>query len=250
MSADTDSMELVELEDADLEMSGRPGDDLERSGLVVYDLDNDTVVRRRRTLACLSAIGAAVVALAVILAGLPLAGVTYPYSRALVPSLTGPSETLVTTFGLTQVLLAVAALTVVALIRKLPYGIGAVITLVVGASITTAAVRTWADGWVPASALPNGYVTACAALVCAATLVAAPRFLPMVWGLGVVGALTVAAAAVVGGSATVVGIATTLLIVAGWWAGACAVMLYSPIAAEREAQNPFDTAALALRRSR
>lgn len=228
MGADTDSMELVELEGV--------------------DADSEALVRGRRTLVRVSAVGAAVATLVVLLAVLPLAGVTYPYSRALVPSLAGPAETLLMMFGITQVLLAVAALTLVAVARRLPYGIGAVITLVVGASLTTAAVRTWADGWVPSSALPNGYVAACAALVGAATLVAAPRFLPMVWGLGGVAVLAVAAAAVVGGSATVVGIATTLLIVVGWWAGSSAVMLFSPVAAEREAQNPLDTAALALRR--
>lgn len=228
MSADTDSMDLIELEG--------------------IEEDTDIRVRRRGVAARLGAVAVVVVALVVVLALLPLVGVTYPYSRAIVPSLTAPSDMLLRAFGLTPVLVGVAALTVIALMRKLPYGIGAVITLVVGASLTTAAVRAWADGWVPASALPNGYVTACAALICAATLVASPRFLPMVWGLGAVGAATVSASAVVGGSATVVGIATTLLIVVGWWAGSSAVMLYSPLAAEREAQNPFDTAALALRR--
>ena len=144
--------------------------------------------------------------------------------------------------------IAVSALTVVALIRKLPYAIGSVISLVVGTSLTTAAVRTWADGAVPASALPSGYVAAALSLICASTLVASARFAPMIWGLGTVAAVAVAGAAVVGGSASVVGVTTTLLIIAAWWAGSSAVMVYSPVAAEREAQNPLDTAAMALRR--
>jgi hypothetical protein len=231
MSADTDSMELVELEENEL-----------------YEEDTGAVARRRRILARAIAVGAAMVGLAVLLVILPLAGVDYPHSRTVVPSLAGPSDSLLTAFGITPVLVAVAALTVVALIRKLPYGIGAVITLVVGASLTTAGVRAWAAGWVPASALPNGYITAAVALVCATTLVASTKFLPMVWGLGGVGAATVCAAAVVGGATSVVGVVTTVLIVVGWWAGSSGVMVYSPVAAEREKQNPFDTAALAFRK--
>ncbi|SNS85218.1 hypothetical protein [Rhodococcoides kyotonense] len=233
MSADTDSMELVELEESEL-----------------YEEDSDAIARRRRILARVVAVGAAVAGLIVLLAVLPLAGIDYPHSRAVVPSLVSPSDAVLTAFGITPVLVAVAALTVVALMRKLPYGIGAVITLVIGASLTTAGVRAWANGWVPASALPNGYVTAAVALVCATTLVASSRFLPMVWGLGGVGAATVCAAAVIGGATSVVGVLTTVLIVLGWWAASSAVMVYSPVAAEREKQNPFDTAALAFRRMR
>ncbi|WP_072807099.1 hypothetical protein [Rhodococcoides yunnanense] len=247
MSADTDSMELVELEEAALYEKAAT---YEKAALYEEEDDPDVRVRRDRTLARVAVVGVVLFGLVVVLAALPLLGVTYPYSRAVVPSLVDPSGALLRAFGITPVLLAVAALTVVALFRALPYGIGAVITLVVGASLTTAAVRAWAAGWVPASALPNGYVTAAVSLVCATTLVAAPRFLPMVWGLGAVGATTVCAAAIVGGSATIIGVATTLLIVLGWWAGSSAVMLHSPVAAEREAQNPFDTAALALRRMR
>lgn len=227
MSMDTDSMELVELEGIEDEQSA--------------------VARGRGTLLRLCVVAASILASIVVLSVLPILGATYPHSRVMVPSLTGPADALLQLFGLTPVLIAVAALTVLALIRRLPYGIGAVISLVVGASLTTAAVRNWADGWVPASALPNGYVCACISLICAATLVAAPRFLPMVWGLGAVAAITVSSAAVVGGAASIVGVVTTLLIVVGWWAGSSAVMLYSPIAAAREAQNPLDTAALAFR---
>lgn len=231
MSADTDSMELVELEESQL-----------------YEEEDPAVsIRRRRTLKRVGVVAATVAGVVAILVLLPLTGISYPHSRAVFPTLDGPSDALLQAFGITPVLLAVAALTVVALIRKLPYGIGAVITLVVGASLTTAGVRAWANGWVPASALPNGYVTAAIALVCATTLVAAPRFLPMVGGLGTVGAVTVSAAAIVGGSTTIVGVLTTALIVLGWWAGSSAVMVYSPVAAEREASNPFDTAAMALR---
>lgn len=233
MSSDTDSMELIELEGIEPEL-----------------VDADALQRRRRTTIRLGAVAVAVVALIVVLAVLPIAGITYPYSRAIVPSLSGPSDAALSAFGLTPVLLAVAGLTVVALVRALPYGIGAVITLVVGASLTTAAVRAWADGLVPASALPNGNVTACMALICAATLVASRAFLPMVWGLGTVAAATVSTGAVLGGSATVVGIFTTAAIVAAWWAGSSAVMLYSPVAAEREARNPLDTAAMMLRARR
>ncbi|RRQ25523.1 hypothetical protein DK926_23185 [Rhodococcus sp. Eu-32] len=233
MSADTDSMELVELEENEL-----------------YFDDVDAIARRRRILARAIAVGAATVGLVVLLGILPLAGVDYPHSRSVVPSLAGPSDSVLTAFGITPVLVAVAVLTVVALIRGLPYGIGAVITLVIGASLTTAGVRAWAVGWVPGSALPNGYATAAVALVCATTLVASPRFLPMVWGLGGVGVATVCAAAVVGGAVSVIGVVTTLLVVLAWWAVSSGVMVYSPVAAEREKQNPFDTAALAFRRMR
>ncbi|MDJ0395747.1 hypothetical protein QMK17_20710 [Rhodococcus sp. G-MC3] len=227
MSSDTDSMELIELEE--------------------FDDQTDAVLRRRATAVRLAAAAGAIVALIVVLAVLPILGITYPYSRGIVPSLTDPSKTALKAFGITPVPLAVAGLTVVALVRKLPYGIGAVITLVVGASLTTAAVRTWANGLVPESALPNGNVAACVALICAATLVASRAFLPMVWGLGAVAAMTISAGAVLGGAATIVGILTTALIVAAWWAASSAVMLYSPVAAEREAMNPLDTAAMALR---
>lgn len=178
MSTDTDSMELVELEGIEDEQSA--------------------VARGRGTLVRLGVVAASILASIFVLSILPALGVTYPHSRVMLPSLTGPADALLQMFGLTPVLVAVAALTVLTLIRRLPYGIGAVISLVVGASLTTAAVRAWADGWVPASALPNGYVCACISLICAATLVAAPRFLPMVWGLGSVAAITVSSAALVG----------------------------------------------------
>ncbi len=227
MNSNTDSLELVDFES--------------------FEEDTATSDRRQAAIIRIAAVGLCITGLVVLLVVLPLAGVTYPYSRGIVPALIGPSETLLRAFGITPVLCAVAALTMVAMIRELPYGIGAVTTLTVGASLTTAAARTWADGWVPTSALPNGYVTASLSLICAATLVASAKFLPVVWGLGTVAAATVAAAAVLGGSATVIGIATTLLIVAAWWAWSSAVMLYSPVAAEREARNPLDTAAMALR---
>ena len=233
MGSDTDSMELIELED-DAGMG--------------TTAESAIATRARALLVRVCAAGGALLGLVAVLAVLPLAGVTYPHSQAFFPKLTAPSETLLQFFGITPVLIAVAGLTVVALIRELPYGIGAVISAVVGASFTTAAVRTWADGLVPASALPNGYVTAALALICASTLVSSPRFLPVVWGLGTVAAVTVAGAAVVGGFTSVVGILATLLIVGGWWATSSAVMVYSPIAAEREASNPLDTAAMALRR--
>ncbi|MGA9872278.1 MAG: hypothetical protein WBQ44_14205 [Rhodococcus sp. (in: high G+C Gram-positive bacteria)] len=228
MGVNTDSMELLELDD--------------------HQFHRDAARRARATLVRLCGAAGSVAALIVVLVGLPKLGIGYPHSRAIVPGLTAPSETLLRLFGITPVLVAVAALTIVSVVRKLPYGIGAVIGLTVGASLTTAAVRAWAYGLVPASALPNGSVTACAALICGAALVAAPRFVPAVTGLGAVVALTVAGAAVVGGSATVVGIVTTFLIVALWWALASTVMVFSPVAAEREAANPLDTAAMALRR--
>lgn len=231
MTTNTDSMELFELKD----------DESNEEEL-------DAVFRRRGTTVRAIAAGAAALMLLTILVVLPTLGFTYPHSRVVVTELVSLSEKVLQAFGITPVLISVAALTVVALIRKLHYGIGAVITLTIGASLTTAAVRTWAAGWVPASALPNGYVTACAALMCAATLVAATRHLPIVWGLGTVTVLAVGAAAVISGAATIIGVTTTLLIVAGWWAAASAVMLYSPVAAQREARNPLDTAAMAVQR--
>lgn len=239
MGANTDSMELIELEQ-----------DANTGVTDVTDTahDREAAARRRASFRRIGVVGAAVAGLILILVVLPVLGVTYPHSRAIVPALSAPSEKVLEFFGITPVLVAVAALTMVAVVRKLPYGIGAVIGAVVGASLTTAAVRTWADGLVPTSALPNGYVTAALVLLSAATLVSSPRYLPMVWGLGTVGAVTVAAAAILGGSASVVGILTTMLIVFAAWAAAAAVMVYSPAAAQREAANPLDTAAMALRR--
>lgn len=148
----------------------------------------------------------------------------------------------------TAVLTVVAALSVVALLRKLPYGIGAVIACTIGAVVTGELVREAAGSTVPSVDLPYGQLIAVAALLGAASMVASTAWRPAILGLGTVVTLTVAASALIIGSSSITGIAGALLVAFAWWSACSIVMLYSPDAADREARNPLDTAALAVQR--
>ncbi|WP_084721672.1 hypothetical protein [Rhodococcus marinonascens] len=147
---------------------------------------------------------------------------------------------------ITAILAVTVVLSVVSMMRKLPYGIGAVLVLSLGANLTGAAVRAWASDTAPAL-LPSGHIVAFAALCGSALLVAAPRFRPVISGLGFAGLLGVAGASAMVEPISVFGIAASLVIAAIWWALASTLMLYSPVAAEREERRP-DTAAIAFSR--
>lgn len=150
--------------------------------------------------------------------------------------------------NITIVLAATAAVTVVAMVRKLPYGIGSVLMLCLGANLSCAGIQLWAAG-LPEAALPSGHLVAVAALVAATRLVAAPRFVPVVTGLGAALVIAVAGVVALGVPTSLLALGAAGLLVIAWWAAASAVMQYSPIAAERERARP-DTAALALSRGR
>lgn len=239
MSSDTDSRGLARI-------SRRTSD--ERYEVHEEPIDHARADATRGMLRRLGVGVAATAALLVLFGVLPVAGFTFPLSAPMLPGLDGIGRSILGLIDITGVLVVVAALTVVALIRGLPYGIGVVITVSIGAVLTTALVRHWADGWVPTSALPSGQVTAVLAVVGCASLVVAPRFLPMVGGLGAVAVGITGVAAVITGSVTIVGVLAAVLVSAVWWAGGSAVMQFSPQASEREARNPFDTAALAVQR--
>lgn len=148
----------------------------------------------------------------------------------------------------TAVLTAVAVLAVVALIRKLPFGIGVVIACTIGAVVTGALVREVLGASMPSVDLPSGQLVAVASLLAAASMVASTTWRPVILGLGTVATLAVAAAALIVGSASITGIVSAASIVFVWWPACSVVMLYSPSAAAREARNPLDTAALAVQR--
>ncbi|MCZ4522027.1 hypothetical protein O4220_26190 [Rhodococcus ruber] len=148
----------------------------------------------------------------------------------------------------TTVLIAVAVLAAVALLRKLPYGIGVVIACTIGSVVTGELAREFAESSVSSTGLPYGQLVATAALLGAASMVASSAWRPVVLGLGTAATLAVAAAALITGAASIVGIATALLVVFVWWPACSIVMLYSPDAAAREARNPLDTAAMAVQR--
>ncbi|MBY6366416.1 hypothetical protein [Rhodococcoides corynebacterioides] len=186
--------------------------------------------------------------LAVLYAVLPLAGVEYPAARPVPGPVAGGASRLLSVIDVTSVLVVVAALTVVSIVRTLPYGIGAVLMLCPGAPLTAAAARSWLPDSVLASAHPDGRIVAVASLVAAASLVVSPRVRPAVLGLGLAATVAVAAAAVVTAAASVVGVLGALAVTGTWWALAAVVMAHSPIAARREHKNPLDTAALKLRR--
>ena len=148
----------------------------------------------------------------------------------------------------TSVLIAVAVLAVVALIRKLPFGIGVVIACTTGAVVPRARAREILAASMPSADLPNGQLVAVASLLGSASMVASTAWRPVILGLGTVATLAVAAAALIVGSASVTGIVAGASIVFVWWPACSIVMLYSPDAAAREARNPLDTAALAVQR--
>ncbi len=148
----------------------------------------------------------------------------------------------------TAVLTAVAALAVVALLRTLPYGIGAVITCTIGALVTSALTREFLGTAMPSVDLPSGQLVAVVSLLGAASMVVSVSWRPVVLGLGTIAVLAVAAAAVLVGSASIVGIVGAVAIALVWWPACSIVMLFSPAAAAREAANPLDTAGLAVQR--
>ncbi|MDV8025188.1 hypothetical protein [Rhodococcus sp. IEGM 1330] len=156
---------------------------------------------------------------------------------------------LVDSIDVTTVLLMVAALTVVALLRSLPYGIGVVIACTVGAVVSTSLGRELAGSSITSTDLPNGQLVAAAALLGAASMVASTTWRPAVLGLGTVTTVVVALSAVVVESSSITGIVGAVLIASVWWSMCSIVMLYSPDAAAREARNPLDTAALAVQRT-
>lgn len=179
---------------------------------------------------------------------LPVAGVQYAPASTSFEALYGPSTTVLNIIDVTTVLVVIAALAVVSVVRKLPYGIGSVLTLSLGATLSSAAARTWLTGQIASSALPDGRVVAAAALIASAALVVPRAVRPAVLGLGVAFVAGVALAAVVTAAATAVGVVGAVAVAGLWWGVAGALMTQSPVAAARERKNPMDTAALMLRR--
>ncbi|QNG18237.1 hypothetical protein G4H71_02735 [Rhodococcus triatomae] len=157
------------------------------------------------------------------------------------------AEPLVELVDLTTVLAATVALSVVAMIRRLPYGVAAVLIVSVGANLTAALARNWVPD-APAALLPNGHVVAVTALYGSALLVCAPRFRPVLAGLGFVAVVAVTAAAVTVETTSPAGALAAIAVSVFWWTVASALMQFSPVAAERESLRP-DTAAIALSRS-
>ena len=201
--------------------------------------------RRRAVVARLAVSGASAVLLLIFLMWAP----------HVAPSTSGVSTTasalaahVLDAIDVTAVLIAVAVLAVVALIRKLPFGIGVVIACTIGAVVTSALAREILGASMPSADLPNGQLVAVASLLAAASMVASTTWRPVILGLGTVATLAVAAAALIVGSASVTGIVSAASIVFVWWPVCSIVMLYSPVAAAREARNPLDTAALAAQR--
>ncbi|XGU20773.1 hypothetical protein ACETU7_10295 [Rhodococcus sp. 3Y1] len=97
-------------------------------------------------------------------------------------------------FDVTAVLAATTALAVVSMVRGLPYGIGAILLLGMGANLTNAAFGSWLPD-VPQDLLPSGHVAAATALYCSAILISAPQWRPVVAGLGFVGVAAIGASA-------------------------------------------------------
>ncbi|AWK75455.1 hypothetical protein CBI38_10200 [Rhodococcus oxybenzonivorans] len=158
------------------------------------------------------------------------------------------ADQVISVVDVNSVLVATVVLAVVATVRKLSYGIGAILLLCLGANLTCAAVRAWASD-APTVLLPSGHVVAVAALYGSAILVSAPRFRPVVAGLGFALILGVAGAAALVEPISVYGLVASLVVASIWWALASILMLYSPVAAEREALRP-DTAAIVFSRHR
>ncbi|QTJ65151.1 hypothetical protein HYG77_05740 [Rhodococcus sp. ZPP] len=158
------------------------------------------------------------------------------------------ADQVISVVDVNSVLVATVVLAVVATVRKLSYGIGAILLLCLGANLTCAAVRAWASD-APTVLLPSGHVVAVAALYGSAILVSAPRFRPVVAGLGFALILGVAGAAALVEPISIYGLVASLVVASIWWALASILMLYSPVAAEREALRP-DTAAIVFSRHR
>ncbi|GGG00678.1 hypothetical protein GCM10007304_13280 [Rhodococcoides trifolii] len=193
-----------------------------------------------------TAAAVAAVLLIALYAVLPAVGIDYPHGRTFLAPLYRPAAAVLGSLEVTSVLLAVTVLTVIAVVRKLHYGIAAVLLTTLGANLMGAAMRAWIGDAVLPSAVANGPVIAAASVVAAASTVCAWRWRPAVAGLGSVVILAVAGAAVITAAASVVSVVGALLVVGFWWSLASVVMTHSPIAAERERQNPLSTAAMAL----
>ncbi|WP_206489488.1 hypothetical protein [Rhodococcus sp. KRD162] len=163
-------------------------------------------------------------------------------------SATALAERALSAIDVTTVLIAVAALTIVAVLRKLPYGIGAVIACTIGAVVTGEVIREAVGLSLSSTDLPYGPLVAVAALLGAGSMVAGARWRPVVLGLGTVATFAVAAAAMFTGAASIIGVVGALSIAFVWWPACSIVMLYSADAAAREARNPLDTAAMAVQR--
>lgn len=151
-------------------------------------------------------------------------------------------------FDVTAVLAATTALAVVSMVRGLPYGIGAILILGMGANLTNAAIGSWLTD-VPQSLQPSGHVAAATALYCSAVLITAPRWRPVVAGLGFVGVAAVGASALGAELSGIFGVIAGSLVALVWACVAAILMARSPIAAKREELRP-DTAAIAFSRHR
>ncbi|AOW94851.1 hypothetical protein BFN03_11610 [Rhodococcus sp. WMMA185] len=191
--------------------------------------------------------------LAVAAAGVVALSLLYAISPE-VPALTLPTvlrpvaEPAVAAINLTSVLAATTVLSIIAAMRKLPYGMTAILLLCIGSNLTSVGIREWASD-ASATWLPSGHLVAVIALWGAAFIVAAPRLRPVLAGLGFAVVIAIAGAVALVNPISVFGIVASLLVGAIWWALASTVMLYSPVAAEREAARP-DTAVIALNRHR
>ncbi|NRI67753.1 hypothetical protein FEZ60_19730 [Rhodococcus sp. MS16] len=163
-------------------------------------------------------------------------------------SLRSVADQIVRIVDVTAVLTATAALAAVSMIRTLPYGIGAILMLGVGANLTSAALGSWLTD-APTALLPSGHVVAAAALYGSAVLISAPRWRPVIVGLGISGVAAVAVSVVATEMSGIFGVVAGLLIAAAWGCVAAILMEHSPVAAKREAARP-DTAAIAFSRDR
>lgn len=133
---------------------------------------------------------------------------------------TGTAHDLLSLTTNTSVLLALAVLVVVALLRRRPaLAVGAAV-VVVGGSATTAAIKAVTGG-----SLPSGHVTAIAALVCAAALVAPGLLRPVILALGVVVVAAEAVATMILGWHLPMDVVAGVLVAVGWTA---AVVLVAP----------------------
>lgn len=151
-------------------------------------------------------------------------------------------------FDITAVLAATAVLAVVTTMRRLPYGLGAILGLGLGANLTNATIGSrFAD--LPATLAPSGHVAAATALYCSAILVTSPSWRPAVAGLGFAGVVMVGVSTLVADATSLFAIVAGALIALVWGCAAAILMSRSPEAAKREEARP-DTAALAFSRHR
>ncbi|MCJ0906554.1 hypothetical protein [Rhodococcus sp. ARC_M6] len=163
-------------------------------------------------------------------------------------SLESVADWVIIRVDVTAVLAATTALAVVSMVQNLHYGIGVILMLGVGANLTTAALGSWITD-VPTTLLPSGHVVAATALYGSAVLVSAPRWRPVVIGLGISGVAGVCISACAAEMSGVFGVIAGLLVASVWGCAAAILMERSPIAAQREALRA-DTAVVAFSRHR